>query len=524
MNNIKSNEFSEDSLNLQVLLKDIIKILKRSWWVIIAAFVCLTAIYCGYQKYTYVPTYEAKASFTVNTTSSYAEIAASYGFYYDSANAEQMAKVLPYILKSSVFNEILKEELGTDKINGTISLSAIKNSNLFSVSVVSKDPQDAKNILDAVVKKLPDVSRYVIGETKLNIIQPSSVPTKPNNRNNYILSALICLVATLGISAIVITITAFLRKTIQTEQDFRDQLNMNCIGILPYYKLDKKNSSKPLNTDETTENGKRYAECMKAIALKVTRSMQKTDSKVLMVTAALVNEGKTSVALNLARYIKAGNPDKKVALVDLDFRKLSLSKTLSGNAGFYTVNSFLPDAKSSGRHYGSKKSSTKSKNSIDEMLNAFNEKPNDVIVFGSKEPIKSPETILNSDETRELISRIREAADYVIVDSPPCAITTDPLLISEYCDSILFVIRQDSTHRWTILDCINNISTRGCNIIGGVLNAAKESILDPGYSYNYYGYGRYGRYGKYGYRSYGNYGYGKFGYGKYGYDEDSTEK
>lgn len=116
------------------------------------------------------------------------------------------------------------------------------------------------------------------------------------------------------------------------------------------------------------------------------------------------------------------------------------------------------------------------------------------------------------------MKELRAIADYVIIDSPPCAITTDPLLISEYSDGILFVIRQDSTHRWTILDCINNISTRGCNIIGGVLNAAKESILDPGYSYGYYGYGRYGKYGKYGYRSYGGY-----GYGKYDYDE-ATEK
>ena len=89
------------------------------------------------------------------------------------------------------------------------------------------------------------------------------------------------------------------------------------------------------------------------------------------------------------------------------------------------------------------------------------------------------------------MKELRAIADYVIIDSPPCAITTDPLLISEYSDGILFVIRQDSTHRWTILDCINNISTRGCNIIGGVLNAAKESILDPGYSYGYYGYGDY---------------------------------
>lgn len=504
--------YKENALDLQVLLKDILKIVKKTWWVLVAVFVLISGIYCFYLRHTYVPTYEAKSSFTVNTTTSYAEVAASYGFYYDSANAEQMAKVLPYILKSSVFNEILKDELDTDKINGTITLNAIKNSNLFSISVVSRNPQDAKDILDAVVKRLPDVSRYVIGETKLNIIQPSSVPTKPNNGINYIMAILTCFVITLAVGAVVIVITAFLRKTIQNEQDFRDQLNMNCLGILPYNKIGKKKLSVPFYADESTDNGKKYAECMKTTALKVTRSMQKTNSKVLMVTAALANEGKSSVALNLARYIKTGNPAKKVALVDLDLRKLSLSKMTRNNENYCSIDKLFDEPKTVRKRFvDNKVLRVQSEGSSNKIRRMFAENPKDIVIFGSNIQGKNPERNLNNDKMRGFIEELRGIADYVIIDTPPCAITTDPLLISEYCDSILFVIRQDSTHRWTILDCLNNISTRGCNIIGGVLNAAKESLLDQS---GYYGYGHYGKYGKYGYRNYGKYSYGKYGYGE----------
>lgn len=513
MNNMSSKIFNykENALDLHALLKDILKIVKKTWWVFVAAFVLISGIYCFYLRYTYVPTYEAKSSFTVNTTTSYAEVAASYGFYYDSANAEQMAKVLPYILKSSVFNEILKEELDTDKINGTITLNAIKNSNLFSISVVSKNPQDAKDILDAVVKRLPDVSRYVIGETKLNIIQPSSVPTKPNNSINYIIAILTCFAVTLAVGAVIVIITAFLRKTIQNEQDFRDQLNMNCLGILPYNKVGKEKMDLPFYADESTDNGKRYAECMKTTALKVTRSMQRSNFKVLMVTAALANEGKSSVALNLARYIKSGNPDKKVALVDLDLRKLSLSKMTNNNENYCPIDKLFEQPKTVKKHVENKVLRVQSESSSKKIKLMFTENPKDVVIFGSETPCRTPERNLNNDKMRDFMKELREIADYVIIDSPPCAITTDPLIISEYCDSILFVIRQDSTHRWTILDCLNNISTRGCNIIGGVLNAAKESLLDQS---GYYGYGHYGRYGKYGYRNYGKYSYGKYGYGE----------
>lgn len=522
-NKINSNGQKDDVLDLHVLFRDALNIVKKIWWISLAVFVLLSSVYCGYQKYSYVPTYESKASFTVNTTTSYAEVAASYGFYYDSANAEQMAKVLPYILKSSVFNEVLKEELGTDRVNGTISLSAIKDSNLFSISVVSTNPEDAKAVLDAAVKRLPDVSRYVIGETKLNIIQPSAVPISPNNPINYFLSVLICFAVTFVISAVVVVMIALFRKTIQSEQDFRNQLNMVCMGAIPYKKSAKKKKKNkkdetPFIINTSSESGKRIAECMKGIALKVTRAMNKTDSKVLMVTAAMANEGKSSVAMNLARYIKLGEPDKKVALIDLDLRKCSISKVSENQKNFCPISKLLGEQKTVKKSFSNRKVLViQSEGSPKRIKRLFDENPNDVVIFGNDRPSKNPEKKLDSDGMRDLIEEIKKNADYVIIDTPPCAITADPLLISEYCDGILFVIRQDSTHRWTILDCMNNVSSRGCKIIGGVLNAAKDSILDAGYGYGKYG--KYGRYGKYGYRNRYGYGYG-YGYGKYGYSED----
>ena len=496
-NNINSNGQKDDVLDLHVLLKDALNIVKKIWWISLAVFVLLSSLYCGYQKYSYVPTYESKASFTVNTTTSYAEVAASYGFYYDSANAEQMAKVLPYILKSSVFNEVLKEELGTNRVNGTISLSAIKDSNLFSISVVSTNPEDAKAVLDAAVKRLPDVSRYVIGETKLNIIQPSAVPSSPNNPINYFLSVLICFAVTFVLSAVTVVIIALFRKTIQSEQDFRKQLNMVCLGTVPYKKSSKKKKKSkknrkneaPFIIDTSSDSEKRIAECMKGIALKVTRAMNKTDGKVLMVTAAMVNEGKSSVAMNLARYIKLGEPDKKVALIDLDLRKYSISKMTENQKNFCPINKLLGEQKTVKKSFSNRKVLViQSEGSPKRIKRLFDENPNDVVIFGSDTPSKNSEKKLDSDGMRDLIDEIKKNADYVIIDTPPCAITADPLLISDFCDGILFVIRQDATHRWTILDSMNNVSSRGCKIIGGILNAAKDSILDAGYGYGKYGY------------------------------------
>ena len=69
-NNINSNGQKDDVLDLHVLLKDALNIVKKIWWISLAVFVLLSSLYCGYQKYSYVPTYESKPSFTVNTTTS----------------------------------------------------------------------------------------------------------------------------------------------------------------------------------------------------------------------------------------------------------------------------------------------------------------------------------------------------------------------------------------------------------------------------------------------------------------------
>ena len=205
-------------------------------------------------------------------------------------------------------------------------------------------------------------------------------------------------------------------------------------------------------------------------------------------------------------------------MIDLDLRKCSVSKIAEKQKNFCPINKLIGEQKTVKKAFGDRKVLViQSEGSPKRIKRLFDENPNDVVIFGSDTPSKNPEKKLDSDGMRDLIEEIKKNADYVIIDTTPCAITADPLLISDYCDGILFVIRQDSTHRWTILDCMNNVSSRGCKIIGGVLNAAKDSILDAGYGYGKYG--RYGRYGKYGYRNRYGYGYG-YGYGKYGYSED----
>src|SRR5699024_10853165 len=119
-------------------------ILKRAWWLI--PVLALLAGAAGYVKSSrfYTPMYQSSASFTVMTGG---EDGQSYNFYYDTTTAGQLAKTFPYILGSSLLTDAMKEDLGTDVINGSISAQAVSDSNLITMTATSSSPEDAKAIL-----------------------------------------------------------------------------------------------------------------------------------------------------------------------------------------------------------------------------------------------------------------------------------------------------------------------------------------------------------------------------------------
>ena len=118
--------------------------------------------------------------------------------------------------------------------------------------------------------------------------------------------------------------------------------------------------------------------------------------------------------------------------------------------------------------------------------------------------------LVSSKEFAELLRKVREMFDYVIIDTPPFAVASDAESVCELADAALIVVRQGASRTSSINDVVDTINACGCDMIGCVFNNVYASVTG-GESVRA-GYGRYG----YGYpRGYGRkhgYGYG-YGYG-----------
>lgn len=405
----QNTDDNEIVIDVGILICDLWKGFKKFWWILLI-ICCVSAVgVYGKSVRGYVPMYRASSSFTVSTLNGYDETNTSYGFYYSQSTAEQMAKLFPYILQSDVLQDLLKENLGTEVINGSITLNAVPDSNLFTMRVTSRSPEDAQRVLEAAMEVVPEVSRYVIGETKLNIIQPPKVAEQPNNMPNYRKDLVKGFILGAAAGMAILLVYALLRKTIRKEDEFRETLNMQCLGVVPQVKF--KQHGEKFDRSISILNKRRdflSGEAVRGLSLKIERRMKENEQKVLMVTSTLPEEGKTTVAMNLA--LTLAEKGKNVLLLDMDLRNPTLSRELNVPA---------KDAKLLQVLNGTMKPEE-----------AVRKLESGIYYLGAAEKAENVLSLLTGAAFAELLEHCRKTMDCIIIDTPPCGIVTDAATVS----------------------------------------------------------------------------------------------
>ena len=137
-NTVNSRD-GEIEIDLLQLLLDILDGVRRQGWLYLALASLVGTICFFTARFCYTPYYEAYTTFTVNTVSSINYSSKSVKRYVTN----QMGTVFPYILTSSALNNLVKEDMGYSDgvLPASISASAVKDTNLVTLRVISGDPQ-----------------------------------------------------------------------------------------------------------------------------------------------------------------------------------------------------------------------------------------------------------------------------------------------------------------------------------------------------------------------------------------------
>lgn len=465
-----SSEHTEKNMmgiDLRVLAMDLLRGAKRLLWLGILLVIMGAAFFIWRTYSTYKPVYRASASFTVFVTNPlYAESRT-----YNSSMAEQMEKTFPYILTSSALSDLVKQELGLTALPA-ISANVINNTNIFTLSVTSGDPQLAYDVLNAVIECYPGVAEFVVGSTEMNLLDESGLPTVPINSKDYVAAGKKGVAVGVVLWVALVLLFAVTRATIHNEQELERIINLRCIGLLPAakgYRKGPKGVACPVLSKENDKFG--FSESVRLLRIRVEKEMREQGKKVLLVSSAIPGEGKTTVAANLA--VALAHKGKRTLLVDCDLRNPSVA-AIFGKENMLGLSDYL-----------------NRKTEVKDIICPLETK-NFFAVFGGK-PVSNAAELLARKGMQDFIEAARGIFDYIILDTPPSFLLADAAELAKWADCAVMVIRQNNASRDQILDGVQLLSDSGLPLIGCVLNGVERGVLNG--SYGYYGYG--GKYGSY---------------------------
>lgn len=220
-----------------------------------------------------------------------------------------------------------------------------------------------------------------------------------------------------------------------------------------------------------------YTESYKSLRSNLDFALMNGQLKKLMITSALPNENKTSTCINTA--ITLAETGAKVVVVDCDLRKSSLVRYLNVH----------------GKTKGGMSNIISGGMPLKDGIIKVEEHGFWAIMAGTIPP--NPAELLNTHQFAQILDALVEQFDYVICDTPPVNVVSDPVNVSRCCDAVLMVVRQDYAKKDEVRKAKSALEAVGANIIGSVLVRYMSKNNLTGRYYNYYS-------DKYGY----NYGYG----------------
>ena len=452
----------------------------RKW-----ALILVIALICGMGAYVYtdtgyIPRYKTEATLVLTTRGSASTV------YSNLDSTSTLATVFTEILNSSVMRNKILDELEMDYFSGTIYASAIESTNLLTVQVMAQDPRTAFQVIDVLLKQHEIVTYSVMGDIVLEVLEQPVVPVRPYNAVNASSAFRKTTVVVAAALLMLFIVSAYFRDVIRSKDEAEQKLDCWCLGEIYHERKRLKLKDRLMKRKRSIlitnpETGMRYVTTMNKLRRRVEQHMGK--GKLLMVTSVMENEGKSTVAANLA--LAMAKKYDKVLLIDLDLHKPACRKIMDHEAPQYYTNDVITG-----------KVSLEAAVKTDK-LSRLN------MLFAKHCVPHTAAELIHSEGVVELLRQAREQYDYVVIDLPPMAIVPDPEAVMELVDSSLLVIRQNGVRAPDLNRAIRDLQRGKAKLLGCVLNNVYVTSVFSGEGYGvgygrYGGYGQYGRYGKYG--------------------------
>ena len=356
------------------------------------------------------------------------------------------------------------------------------NESAIEYSLLKRDVDTNRQLYEGLLEKLKEAGVSAgLKSNNLRILdsaRPPQYPVEPNIPRNLLFAAVLGLASGVGLAFLM----EGLDNTVRTTEQAQLISGVASLGMIPLGSKSAREGPNPKRlviaaSKEAVElvtqvrPQSQMAESYRALRTSLLLSNLGAPPKIIMVTSALPQEGKTTTSINTA--VVLAQKGVRVLLIDADLRRPSIHKTLgmgphSGLSNVLTGSTTLEQASA--------------RTPI--LPNLF------VLPAGTPPP--NPAELLASSNLKDVLDQLKEQYDHIVIDTPPSLSVTDAVVLSPRADAVVLVIRSGQTTKQALRRSRDILMQVNAKVVGVLLNAV--DLSSPDYYYYYEYQGKYSRY------------------------------
>lgn len=335
---------------------------------------------------------------------------------------------------------------------------AVNNISAVELAQAEREKEVSRQIYEGMLtrfRQLAEQSGVEQPDAKItNRAEVPAEPSSPNTRLNLILG----LLAGLAIGFAAVLIVEMLEQTLRSPEDVQQKLGLPALGAIPTLDRRTRTVDGELLSPENYVLKKplsHFGEAMRAIRAALFYASPDRQTKVVCVTSAVPDEGKTTTAVALARISALAG--SKTIFVDCDLRRRAATHALGIEAERGLTEVLFKTA------------------SISDVIIKDPGSGMDVIPLA--QPEFTPRDLFGTEAMKTLLETLKSRYDVIILDSAPVMPVSDTRMLAAAADATVFVARWGRTPAPIIKNALNQIRTHGARVSGIALQRVETTLL-----------------------------------------------
>ena len=449
-----------NTVGIQLRISDLLFAVQKRWKIIVSLTLMGLVFGLLLSGMNYVQSavedYQIEGSFIISAVDSQGRYSgnSSAPSRNDITMATELYDTVYYLLRSDrLLSQIINDEqllgVSASDIRNALSISQYGDTNIITMRLTWDHGDEGLELWETIIQTANTLMSQLMQVGRLRVFnQPEAklINSRTANIKTWMILPVLGLAAGMGFAVIEL----MMRPTLINVKDVETVFGLETIGIIPYDSTFFMYRSSILVSDEKASSDVSQSFSAAAYILR-NRIGSKEKCHCFYITSATVQEGRTSVAANLA--IELSDMEKRTLLIDFDYKNPMLGSLFLNNIDY-----------------------NRSLNALYRGEITMNDAITPMTGYLDLLPMVMEHNLIYLDGTIvEMINQLKEQYDYIIIDAPPVGKESETLSLNQVASAVLFVARYDTASIPEIQAALEKLDKSGTRVLGCIVNALQTS-------------------------------------------------